>query len=297
LTPSPNTLPTPQLVLDLRCELAEGPCWDPHRHVLWWVNIVAGEVHCFDPATGQDRVYPAGENVCLARPRARGGLLLGLERGLAVLDPESGAIERLSEAPEPAGNRFNDGACDPAGRLLIGSLAKDGAEHAGALYRVGPDLGFTRLLGGLTCSNGLVWSGDGHILYYIDTATRQIAAYDYDVRIGSLAGQRIAVQVPEGLGWPDGMTIDAEGMLWVGQWGGGCVARYDPQSGELLARVELPVSQVSSCCFGGPDLRDLYITTAWEHLSAEQREREPLAGGVFRVRPGVSGLPSIDFAG
>ena len=287
----------PELIIDARAELGEGPCWDVHAGVLWWVNITAGEVHRFDPRSGEDRVFAAGENVCMAIPRARGGILLGLERGLGVLDEATGEIERISEAPEPHGNRFNDGKCDPIGRLLIGSLAKDETPHAGTLYRVGMDLGFAVLVGEVSCSNGLAWSADGQTLYYIDSPTRQVAAYDYDIGMGALTGHRVAVQVPEAMGWPDGMAIDAEGTLWVAHWGAGCVARWDPASGELIERIELPASLVSSCAFGGEDLRDLYITTAWEGMDAAARAREPQAGGLFRVRPGVAGVACVSFAG
>lgn len=150
---------------------------------------------------------------------------------------------------------------------------------------------------GVTISNGLAWSRDASTLYYIDTPTRAVAAFDYDRARGTVSGRRVAIEVPETMGSPDGMTIDAEGRLWIAQWDGGCVGRWDPTSGRLLERIPVPARRVTSCAFGGPALEDLYITTARTGLDERSLAEEPLAGGLFRVRPGVAGIPAVPFAG
>jgi sugar lactone lactonase YvrE len=286
------------LVFDARARLGEGPVWDPAAGVLWWVDIEGECLHAFDPRTGRDREWSAGQMVGCALPRSRGGLVVGAKEGLAFFDPHFGRLEVFArpEADRP-GNRFNDGACDSHGRLWAGTMAVDCAAGAGCLYRVDADLSVHRMLERVTVSNGLAWSADGRTLYYVDTPTRRVDALECDPVEGEVGTRRPAVLVPPELGWPDGMTIDEEGMLWVAHWDGHAVCRWDPLDARLLRRIELPVARVTSCAFGGADLDELYVTTAWSGLSETQRAAQPLAGGLFVVRPGVRGQPPTPYAG
>lgn len=278
-----------ELVLDARAELGEGPCWLADRQRLVWVDIVPGHVHLFDPATGEDRVVAVGQPVGAAVPADDGRLALAVRDGFALLDLDSGTIETVADVErEIAGNRMNDGKCDSAGRFWAGTMATDVRRGAGALYRLDERRQVERMVGDVGISNGLGWSLDDRLMYFIDTLEDRIDVFDFDPATGSIANRRPLVQI-EGPGHPDGMTVDAEGGLWVALWGGRRVAHFLPD-GTPAGSVEVPVAQPSSCCFGGPDLRDLFITSAWQHLSPE--ERDPHAGGLFRCRPGVAGLPT-----
>ncbi len=234
---------------------------------------------------------------CVALRRS-GGIVAAVKRGFASVDLESGAVTLVAVPDGHApGHRFNDGRCDPRGRFWAGTMAIDAAPGAGSLHRLDPDGRAHRILQGITISNGLAWSADGGTLYYVDTGGQAIQAFDFDLETGGVGRRRDVVDVPAGLGRPDGMAIDSEGMLWVALWDGGLVTRWDPKTGALLDRVSLPVSRPTSCAFGGPTLEDLYITSARSGLGPETLAGQPLAGGLFRVRVGARGVPEREFAG
>lgn len=289
----------PELLLDLGLHLGEGPVWNARRGVLHFVDIHAGDLHAYDPVHAAHTVHHWGEPLGCLAPASGGGLILALQRtGLARFDPAGGALTPLLH-PEPhlPGNRFNDGKCDPAGRFLVGTMDDAEQTAGGSLYSLSPQGSVEKLLSGLRISNGLAWSPDGRTFYFIDTPTRLVMAYDYDLATGALANPRPAVRVPEALGWPDGMAADAEGMLWVALWGGAQITRWDPATGRLLAAVRLPALNVTSCAFGGPELSDLYVTSARKGMTAAQLEQYPHSGGLFRLRPGVTGAPVAEYAG
>ena len=287
----------PELLLDLQLQLGEGPAWDAGRGLLHFVDIHAGDLHSFDPRTGSDSVRGLGEPLGCAAPARDGSLVLALQRsGFARLDPQDGALTPLVH-PEPGlpANRFNDGKCDPFGRFLAGTM-DDGEQAAGgSLYALSPGGSVRTLLGGLRISNGLAWSPDQRTFYFIDTPTRLVMAYDYAAETGALSRSRPAVYIPPELGWPDGMTSDSEGMLWIALWGGAAVTRWDPASGRLLAKVNLPALNVTSCAFGGADLDELYVTSACKGMSETQRKQYPRSGGLFRIRTGLRGMPTFVF--
>lgn len=288
-----------ELALDAHAEVGEGPCWDAASHLLVWVDITRGQVHRFDPGSGQDEILEAGQEVGAAAPRAGGGLVLALRDGFALLDPGSRMLEMIADTEgDDPGNRMNDGKCDRAGNFWAGTMAFEWQTRPcmGALYKLAPDRSVTRMLGRVTLSNGLGWSPDGRAFYYIDSATQGIDVFDHDPVSGRIGGRRRLVDVPKEHGLPDGLCVDAEGYLWVALWGGWTVRRYTPAGAADLV-LELPVSQPSCPAFGGDDLGDLYITTAAHGLSSEQLAREPHAGGLFRVRPGVHGQPSYGYRG
>jgi sugar lactone lactonase YvrE len=287
-----------ECVLDIKATLAEGPCWLEDRQKLLWVDIEGSKVNLFDPASGKNQAWPAPSHVGVAVPTRRGDFLLATQQGFMRLDPESGQLSPLVD-PEShlPGNRFNDGKCDPQGRFWAGSIAYDRTPEVASLYRLTPELQYERMVDKVSTSNGMAWSLDGRTMYYIDTPTRRVDAFDFDGERGVIANRRTVIRVPEQLGKPDGMTIDREGMLWVALWGGRCVTRWDPARGELLGRIEVAAERVSSCCFGGTDYRTLFITTARTGLSPEALDLQPLAGGLFAAEPGYQGLPPMRFGG
>jgi sugar lactone lactonase YvrE len=287
-----------ELVLDAKAALGEGAIWDAELQVLYWVDILGNQVHVYDPATGQDRVVDVGQYVGTVVPRQAGGVMLALHHGFASLNLETEQVEIIAD-PEHhlPGNRFNDGKCDPAGRFWAGTLALDGAPEVASLYRLDADLSVHKVLDRVSCSNGIVWTIDNKTMYYIDTNLRRVDAFDYDHETGAVSGRRTAFEVPVEMGYPDGSTLDSEGMLWVALWQGSAVSRWNPVSGELLQVVEVPAPNVTSCAFSGPNLDQLYITTARNGLSEELLAKHPLAGGLFRAEVGVTGLPAFGFAG
>jgi sugar lactone lactonase YvrE len=275
--------------------LGEGPRWDASTETLLWVDIPGKCMHRYDPATGEDSMQPVPGVVSLALPRRRGGVVVGLPDGLHLLEGDRSPLIAAIES-ERADTRTNDGACDAAGRLWVGTMALDEHSPVAALYRVDSHLGVTTVLTGTTISNGLGWSPSGRDFYFIDSPTRRIDVFDCDPASGALEHRRpfAAVEVEGAV--PDGLAVDAEGGVWVALHGGWGLRRYSPD-GELAAIVDLPVARVTSCCFGGEGLRDLYVTTRREGLSESERVTQPLAGALLHLDAGVAGLPTHAFAG
>jgi len=223
-------------------------------------------------------------------------LITASQSGISVLDPETGGRKTLTH-PESnlPGNRFNDGKCDPAGRFLAGTMDNAEKEASGSLYSLSPDGTLNMLLTGVRISNGLAWSPDHATLYFIDTPTRTVMAFAYDLATGGISQPRKAVHVPEELGAPDGMTSDTDGHLWIAMWGGAALTKWDPAMGRLLQTIPIPALNVTSCAFGGEGLTDLHITSARKGMSDEQISRYPLTGGLFRLRTDVKGMPTFSF--
>lgn len=287
--------PAIEVASDAGAELGEGPVWDSRSSELAWVDITPGRVHFLD-VDGGERAVEVGQPVGAVVPRASGGHVLAVRDGFAALAGD-GTVTSLAQVEHDVpGNRMNDGKCDRHGRLWAGTMAFDEAPGAGALYRLETDRTVTTILEGVTISNGLAWSLDDHTMYYIDTPTRRVDQLDYDPSSGAVENRRPLLEIPAQAGSPDGMALDSEGFLWVALYGGGAVRRYAPD-GALDRVIELPATCVTSCAFGGRELEDLYITCARHGLSPQQLAREPLAGALFRHRPGVRGLPTEAYAG
>jgi sugar lactone lactonase YvrE len=276
-------------------QLGEGPRWDAATGTLLWVDIPARLVHRYDPAAGADTSQEVGDVVSLALPRKRGGVVVGLPDGLHLLDGRPSTLVAPIEA-QRRDTRTNDGACDPVGRLWVGTMALDERSPVAGLYRVDPDMSVTAVLAGTTITNGLGWSPDGTRFYFIDSPTRRVDVFDFDLVMGKLENRRPLAAVEVEGAVPDGLTVDAEGCLWVALHGGWGLRRYSPD-GELLGTVDLPVARVTSCCFGGEGLRDLYVTTRREGLSEAEHAAQPLAGALLRLDVGVGGLPTDAFQG
>jgi len=286
------------LELDAKATLGEGPCWDARRQSLYWVDIEESKLHVYDPAKREDRAISVGQPIGAVVTRRSGGVLLALQQGFYAFDPDTETLEHLHN-PEPhlPENRFNDGKCDPAGRFWAGTMAMSEEPIRGNLYCLDTDLTVHKKVEAVSISNGLAWSPDERLMYYVDSPTRVVTAFDYDKASGEIANRRVVIQIPDGMGYPDGMSIDEEGMLWIALWDGAMVGRWNPANGELLGKIPLPVSRPTSCVFGGENLDELYITSARSRLDEETLAAQPLAGGIFKCRPGVRGGPAWDFAG
>ncbi|MEZ5300130.1 MAG: SMP-30/gluconolactonase/LRE family protein [Verrucomicrobiales bacterium] len=240
----------------------EGPLW--WGDALLYVDIEGRKLRRFDPASGEDRAWEAGERPGCIVPRAGGGWAMAGDLGFSFFDPESGAKTPVADPePDKPDNRFNDGKCDPAGRFWAGTISLVKKTGDAALYVLGNDLAVRRVLGDITTSNGIVWSADGRTMYYIDTPTKQVSAFDFDAGSGTIANRRAIIDTAAlGIeGSPDGMAIDAEGQLWIAFCHGGCVRRFDPATGQPTARVDVPAIETTACAFGGPGLGTLFITT------------------------------------
>lgn len=285
-----------ETVTDIVSRLGEGPIW--YREKLYWVDIVGKRVHVYEPASRSARTIEVGYMVGTVVPRLAGGLVVALENGFAFLDEDSGAVTPIidPEADQP-GNRFNDGKCDPAGRFWAGTMSLHGKARAGALYMLDREGMAHERLEGITTSNGICWSLDYRTMYYIDTPTQEVVAFDFDMAAGLITNARSIIKIDAAEGHPDGMTIDERGHLWIALWDGGAVVCHDPTSGRRLAKVEVPASRATACAFGGPHLDELYITSASVGLTDEQRQQQPLAGRLFRTNVGVGGVPAFAFAG
>jgi len=286
-----------ELVADLRNVIGEGPVWLEDEQRLVWVDIKGHHVHWLDPKTGRLEQIDVSADVGAVAPTTSGALIAAAGNGFQALDQKSGRIKTLAVAePDRPGNRMNDGKCDSRGRFWAGTMADDETPGAGGLYRLNLDYTVDRMLSDVTVSNGLDWTADDRLMYYIDSASHRVDVLDFESSAGTIANRRPLIQIDKSDGMPDGMTLDAEGGLWVALWGGWSVRRYRPD-GSFDLEIKIPASKVSSCVFGGPDLSDLYITTAASGLSEKQLEKQPHAGGLFRCRPGHGGRPPYRFGG
>lgn len=279
-----------ELVIDAKTALGEGPHWDQVEGKLYWVDIDGRELRVYDPAAGTEDIHSFDQRVGAAVPAEGGGWVLAMEDGIYRFQ-ENQPLEQLALVEAGiSGNRLNDAKCDSRGRLWFGSMNRKHEGKDGSLYVMDLEGEVRKVLSGIGISNGLAWDDSRGMMYYIDTLTFTVDAMDYSLQDGSVSGRRPVIRFDEGEGWPDGMTIDSEGMLWIAHWRGSCVSRWNPHTGEQLRKIEVPAHYVTSCTFGGEHLDELYITTARGGMSPEELERWPLAGGVFKIKPGVEGV-------
>ncbi len=284
-----------EILFDAQAALGEGPAWDAKTQTLYWVDILGKRVHAWKD--GRDDFLQLDEFVGCVAPRRDGGLVAALHASFWTFGRRGDQRAFLASVSEPAANRFNDGKCDPAGRLLAGTMDMEEKSASGNLYSLISNSPPRKLLEGIRISNGLAWSPDHKIFYYIDTPTRQVRAFDYDLDTGDLSNPRVAVDVPASMGWPDGMTSDMEGRLWIALWGGARVSRWDPATGRCEAEIPVPALQTSSCVFGGPRRDILYVTSARVGMDESALAKYPLSGGVFQIQTQTEGMPTFEFAG
>ncbi len=287
----------PEVVAGGNAILGESPLWSPAEAALYWVDINNPTIHRLDPATGARERWPIETeigSIGLAGPRR---MIAGLRTGAHYVDLETGRIEPICD-PEGEGrfnrNRMNDGKIDRAGRFWVGTMNDPGHEPLGTLYRIDRDGGAAPVLGGIRVPNALCWSPDSSVMYFTDSYSHQIWAFDFDLATGAMENKRVFAAIAEETGVPDGATVDADGFLWCAHMFGSRVSRYAPD-GSLDRAIALPVPQVTSCAFGGADLETLYITTASLRMDRAALAEQPLAGALFAVDPGVRGLPEPVF--
>ncbi|MBD0274896.1 MAG: SMP-30/gluconolactonase/LRE family protein [Acetobacteraceae bacterium] len=299
-----------ELVLDAKASTGECPTWSEREGVLYWTDIEEPALHRFDPRGGDDRVWPMPAQMSAFALCRSGRVLVALRTGLAVLDPASGALRSLAPPPyDPRTHRFNDGKCDREGRFWVGVMRKplpgteregeDGPERghpARPLHVFDAAAGLAPVDAYAVIGNGLAWSPDHRTLYFTDTEAGEVRCFDFDAGAGAIANPRVLARFAPEEGRPDGAAVDTEGGYWCALYGGGRLVRLDPVDGRVEREIALPVSQPTMCAFGGPGLDTLDITSASDGLDPEARAREPLAGGLFRCRPGFRGMPVDLFA-
>lgn len=284
-------------VVSAQCMLGEGPVWHPVEQVLYWLDILQGCLHRYDPHNKGHEVIDLGRVTSAMGVRAGGGFVLATKEGFALLDAAKKQFQFLGDpdADEAQDVRFNDGKTDHQGRFWAGKMS---SRPTNSLYRVDTDLSIHRMESGIGISNGLGWSPDNRVFYFTDLEARVIYAYDFDAQSGAISNRRIFTQVPrEGQeGLPDGLAVDEQGCIWSARWGGWKVVRYRPD-GTIEREIPMPVEFPTSCAFGGPDLKDLYITSAWVEIPPDRRVGQPMAGDVFCLKTEARGFAEPLFQG
>ncbi len=286
-----------EIVIDHQCLLGEGPVWDVNLKSICWVDILLGKIHEYTPGTKSHKTISVNQMIGAVAICKSGHFVGALKNGFGFIDRKSGAVSMIAN-PEPhlPGNRFNDGKCDPQGRFWAGTMSHTDEPKKGSLYLLDKNLTVTEKIKKVSTSNGLAWSNNHGILYYIDSPTQKVVAYNFDKKSGEIKNKRTIVELSKNEGCPDGMTIDGEGMLWIAHWDGWQISRWNPDTGKKIKKIPLPVSRVTSCCFGGENFEDLYITSAKIGLNSDQLKSQPLAGSLFVIKNiGVKGVPAFVF--
>jgi D-xylonolactonase len=277
----------PIMLADYACHTGENPLWHPMEKRIYWTDIPHGELFWYDPATGQHEHFYKGEQVGGFTIQVDGALLLFMARGAVKIWRNGELTTVIDEIPDERESRFNDVMADPVGRVFCGTMATK--DRLGRLYRLDPDGALTLLLEGIGVSNGMGFTPDLTKMYYTDSPARKIYLFDYNQDTGAISNQRTFVEIPEGEGWPDGMTVDVEGCVWSARWDGSALFRYTPEGVEER-RITFPCKKVSSVIFGGDDLTDMYVTTAGGQNKAEEGEG---AGALFHLNLGIRGKPEF----
>jgi sugar lactone lactonase YvrE len=283
-------------VLDAKAELGECPVWSAEEQALYWVDIRAPALHRLDPGTGENRTWPLPDRIGSFALREAGGAVLALRDGFYLFDFDSGAPKHHASPPEHVpGTRFNDGKVAPDGRFFAGTMDEEQLSRPiGALYRLDPDGTVHRTVDGLIVSNGLAWSADGRTMFHSDSKAQVIRAYDYDN--GAVANPRVVARPTEEIGRPDGAATDVEGFYWSAGISAGVLNRWSPD-GRLDRSIPLPCSNPTMPCFGGPDLRTIYVTSLRHDLPPDVLAAKPLSGGIFAIQVDVPGVPVARFTG
>lgn len=279
-------------LFDLIMDLGEGPLWDERTDTLHWVDINAGTIWSHDFRSGTTTHFDTGETVGMCCLDQQGGMVAALQHDIVRFSGGTRTVLASAETDLPD-NRFNDGKCDAHGRLLAGTMDTKNRQDMGAFYSLTEGQPLETIAAGITCSNGVGWSVNNKMLYYVDTPSGHLWGFDYDLKTGQAVNRRPLIDYTGEEGVFDGLCVDSEGMIWAAHWGGHCVSRWDPLTGRKLSEITVPALFVTSCCFGGPGLETLFITSA--RGSEKDRAGYPLAGSLFAVRPGVSGLPMHRF--
>lgn len=287
-----------ELAFEYDAELGECPVWDDQKKLLCWVDILSGRLFRYDPVQKTNEIFEIGEHIGSFSLLEKGGTLVALQSGFAFYSFHTKQLEQIGNPESHLTNhRFNDGKCDAAGRFWSGTLSYDVMENAGSLYCMDSYLQVNKKLKNLTIPNGMAWNLNHQKFYFIDSPDRCIYVFDYDLGSGEIKNQTKLFEFSAGDFVPDGMTIDSEGFLWVALYNGYKVVRINPETKDIIFEVQLPVPQVTSCTFGGPDLNHLFITTAREHMTEQDIANHPLSGSLFKVNLPFKGLPAVRFKG
>lgn len=291
----------PEILVDQKALTGEGPSWDAKHQVLYWVDIPRSTIYVYNPATGQNQGIDLSKNfssIGAVVACKSGGLLFTPERKIAYFDFDQPTYQILAEVEEDLpGNRFNDGKCDPYGRFLAGTMqnAPDGTP-TGSLYSLERNTKVRKLLDGLVISNGMGWSPDYRTFYLADSFSKDVWAFDYDLENGNISRQRTAFTILDEIGVADGLTTDTDGMVWLALWDGGCVQRWEPRSGELLATYPFPAKRTTCPVFGGEQMNELYVTSAVVGVQDSDWQVYPNNGALMCLKTEFSGMPSFPFA-
>ena len=279
------------LFSDYSCELGEGPFWDSKRSRLHWVDIIGKKIISQNLDGSNIHALEVDGNPGCVVLSDDGTMVAGVDNQISSFDGGGNLLKVLADTKEGSGLRFNDGKCDPTGRFWVGSMDRKEKNKLGSLYSWNSIEGLVNREQGVTVSNGMGWSPDNSLFYYIDSPTREVSVYDFDLSTGSINNKRRFISFTEEDGYPDGMTIDNDGRLWIAFWGGSKIMCVNPDSKAIEEVVNFPVSKVSSCAFGGEKMDRLFITSAKVQVNEED---EPMAGKTFVVSPGVKGQPSFN---
>jgi sugar lactone lactonase YvrE len=285
-------------ILDARARLGEGPVWSVTEQALYWVDILAPALHRLEPASGATRSWTMPAAIGSFGLREHGGAIVALRNGIHLFDFAS---EKLTFVAHPeaaiATNRFTDGKVSPDGRFWVGTMDdRPKRDQTGALYRFDPDGSWHKMVGELYVSNGLAWSPDGRIMYHSDSTAAKIWAYDYDLNSGAISHQRVLAEPTNEIGRPDGAATDHEGYYWSAGVSAGTLNRWSPD-GKLERQIDMPCSAPTMPCFGGPELKTLYITSLTHNQPADKLAAKPLSGGIFAIEVDVPGVPIATFKG
>jgi sugar lactone lactonase YvrE len=277
-------------------KLGEGAIWNHKTNELYWIDIEGKLLHIFNPKTNKNRSFSTASHIGTVVPKNNEEVLIALVDGIHTMNVNTGETNLFADMKDALTNsRLNDGKCDPSGRLWVGSMNWQQEKGKAKLFCIQNDGSVVAKIDSVTISNGIVWTKDNKTMYYVDTPTSQIKAYDFDNKTGNISNERVVVEVDTELGFPDGMTIDEDDKLWVGMWNGNAVIRFNPETGKVIQKIEVPAHNVTSCAFGGENLETLYITTASIDMTPEEINQYPLAGSVFKIVPGVKGVKSNFF--
>ena len=286
-----------KLEYKIDAQLGEGAVWNYKTNELYWIDIEGKKLCIYNSEKKENKVIEMPCRIGTVVPSEETGkVVVALEDGIYTVDIATNELSVISDIesdiPE---NRFNDGKCGPNGNLWVGSMHLEQSKPNANLYRINEFGKTKKMVENVTISNGIVWTKNQKTMYYIDTPTKQIRAFDFDVTTSAISNERVAVEVDEKDGYPDGMTIDENDMLWVGMWNGNAVAQFNPKTGELLKKIQVPAHNVTSCAFGGDNLDEMYITTASVDMTKEEKEKYPLAGSLFKVKMDIKGVKSSFF--
>lgn len=289
-------------ISEFRAILGECPVWDSDKKIIYWVDIIGKKLFSFNIDSKISSVINFNNFVGSVALRRNNQFIIASEEGIHFFDQNNLLVKKLFNPEDYLNeNRFNDGKCDAAGRFWVGSTSYGENEKVGSLYCIDKNLNYKKVIDEIIVSNGLSWSPDNKIMYHIDSPTREVKAYDYDIKNGEIKNERIVIVFNKEEGYPDGMTIDKEGMLWIAHWDGNKIGRWNPENGKMIEKIDIPVKRVSSVTFGGPRLNELFITTAIKGFNEINKELNENLNGydgmLFRVKVDVCGINTYRFYG